>query len=413
MVARNPPTETPYDVSVVGAGPSGTALAAALAAEGLSVALVGPAGAWTNTLCFWPDEVEDAELLSCAAQRWPDLRVHLEDEAIVLQRPYACFDNALLRELLSERCRRAGVTCLAEEVAEVSHDAEGSDVDLRDGRALRARLVVDATGHAARFVRRAAGGPSTFQTAYGILADIEGQMVGPLWMDFRDVHLGGDDAGVPTFLYALPMSEGRWLLEETSLVRGPAVSMDVLRARLERRLTHLGVRVVRVHEEERCVIPMDAPLPVSGQRIVGFGGAASMVHPASGFMVASALGAAPGLAHVLASALRRGDPPDVVARAAWSHLWPADRVRARNLQLFGGNALAGMDAMQTRRFFAAFFALPTDQWRSFLRGDAASADVAAIMLRLFRDAPMPVRWSLVSAGAPAGVVPLLRAVLGA
>lgn len=37
-----------------------------------------------------------------------------------------------------------------------------------------------------------------------------------------------------------------------------------------------------VEEEEYCYIPMGGELPDLTQRVIGFGGAANMVHPATG-----------------------------------------------------------------------------------------------------------------------------------
>lgn len=42
-----------------------------------------------------------------------------------------------------------------------------------------------------------------------------------------------------------------------------------------------------VEEEEYCYIPMGGELPDLAQRIVGFGGAANMVHPATGAVICS------------------------------------------------------------------------------------------------------------------------------
>ena len=49
-------------------------------------------------------------------------------------------------------------------------------------------------------------------------------------------------------------------------------------------------------EEEYCLIPMGGVLPVHGQRVLGIGGTAGMVHPSTGYMVARTLGSVPQLA---------------------------------------------------------------------------------------------------------------------
>lgn len=58
----------------------------------------------------------------------------------------------------------------------------------------------------------------------------------------------------------------------------------------------LSEQVTNVEEEESCLIPMGGELPKNPQRVLGIGGTAGMVHPATGYMVSRMLGVAPTLA---------------------------------------------------------------------------------------------------------------------
>ena len=53
---------------------------------------------------------------------------------------------------------------------------------------------------------------------------------------------------LPTFLYAMPFSDTRLFLEETSLVARPAVPFEELKQRLDARLAHYGIRI-------KCAFP--------------------------------------------------------------------------------------------------------------------------------------------------------------
>lgn len=53
-------------------------------------------------------------------------------------------------------------------------------------------------------------------------------------------------------------------------------------ARLERRMAHMGIKVLSLEEEEYCLIPMGGVLPRVPQRVLGIGGTAGMVHPSTG-----------------------------------------------------------------------------------------------------------------------------------
>jgi lycopene beta-cyclase len=70
-----------------------------------------------------------------------------------------------------------------------------------------------------------------------------------LFMDWRDAHTKKYPAmlaannELPTFLYAMPFSDTRVFLEETSLVARPGVPFADLKERLYARLNHMGVKV--------------------------------------------------------------------------------------------------------------------------------------------------------------------------
>ena len=151
----------------------------------------------------------------------------------------------------------------------------------------------------------------------------------------------------------------RVFFEETSLVARPAVSFAECARRAARRLQHLGVRVREgsVEDEEFCYIPMGGALPAPGQRVVAFGGAGSLVHPATGYQLCRALAAAGDVAAALAAELGDGAAapcdPDRAAAAAYSALWPAPRQLQREFATFGGEFLMAADVELLRGWCGA------------------------------------------------------------
>lgn len=402
----------PYDIAVLGSGPAGTAAAAACAARGLRTVLVAPApdAAWEPTYGSWADELAelgDDAVAGSVAAAFPDARVGFGGgRGLTLPRPYVRIDAARLQRVLADRT--AGVDRRVAAVHTLVHDADGTTVH-HDGGTLTARVVIDATGHAPRFVQRPGAAARCFQAAYGLR--IEGTAPdGFVFMDFDAAHLDPADAGPPTFLYAQPLPDGQAFYEETSLAADPAVPFEVLKQRLLRRLRSRGVVIHRVLDEERCLLPMDPPLPRLDQRVVGFGAAASFLHPASGYALVRSLASAASLADALSAHLDAG--PQAAAGAAWAALWPAARVRTRRLHEFGLYSLARMSPARTREFFAAFFALPSDSQRAFLADTLSAGQLASVMTALFVEAPPRVRWALLTGGASAGSS-LVRAVAGA
>jgi lycopene beta-cyclase len=227
-------------------------------------------------------------------------------------------------------------------------------------------------------------------------------------MDFRPA--ASDAAEPPSFLYMLPFSDERVFVEETSLARRPAVSFELLGARLERRLSALGLERAERIGVERCAIPMGLALPARGQPLIPFGAAASMVHPASGYSIAHALRKAPVVAAAIVEALQSDDPTQASA-AGNAAVWPHAQRSAWELYTFGLETLLSMGGVETGRFFSEFFELPHDAWSGFLSGQLPPTELVAVMTRLFRRLPAPIRWHLVRTGMSAGAAPLARTVL--
>ncbi len=387
------------DVLIIGAGPAGVALAAALADAGLRVGGLAPQDAqtpWPNTYGIWRDEIDDLGLAHLLGPRFANVVVYAGGARHDLGRDYGLFDNARLQSHLLARCARGGMTWRQGSAARIDHAAAASTVTTTTGAQVSARVVVDASGHKAALVQRPAQAAVAQQVAYGVVGRFSappvdnGQLV---LMDYRTDHLRSTELALPpTFLYAMDLGGGRYFVEETSLASYPAVSFDFLRDRLQRRLARQGVAVAAVEHEEYCLFPMNLPLPHTDQQVLAYGGAASMVHPASGYQVGAALRRAAPLAQALAAAL--ADPaatPAQVARAGWQTLWPRAAVRKHLLYSFGLQSLLRCDAPTLSAFFGAFFRLPRARWAGYLSNQLATPEVLATMWQLFRHAPNDVR----------------------
>jgi lycopene cyclase-like protein len=405
-------------VVVLGAGPAGLALAAACAQSGLDVLCVGPRprDRWHPNYGCWADELNGVVDPDVFEVVWSQARVAIDDEReVLLDRPYGRLSTERLQAELLARCRAAGVVLIDDRAEALSHLLAATRVTLRSGTQLTADVVVDATGHRSPWVERVDDRQPGFQTAYGRLVELEqhdaARDLRPsddavTLMDFR----GPGPREAPSFLYAMPLGGGRAFVEETSLVQRPKMPFDVLRQRLDRRLSRRGLRVVAHHgEAERCLIPMGVAPPKPGQRTVAFGGAAAMVHPASGYMLARVLRLAPAVGAAIAAGLDVGGPR-TASEAADELLWPRARRRCWELYTFGMEVLCELDLHQTRAFFDAFFRLPPTTWRGFLDATLDPSELCVAMLRVFAHATSAMRARILHVGATAGAGPLLRAL---
>jgi lycopene cyclase-like protein len=366
-----------------------------------ALALEDPATPWPNTYGIWGLEADQAGLAHLLAHRWSDTVSWFGPEPTRHGLDYGLFDKHALQQHWLGLLAAAGVVWHRGRAVAIAHDTSHSEVTTASGDRLAARLVVDASGHGPVFVQRPEGEPIAEQAAYGIVGRFSAPPVDPGQFvlmgfctdDLREAEQQGDP---PTFLYAMDMGEGRFFVEETSLALAPPVPFPVLQERLQRRLSRAGIAVEAIEHEEFCLFPMNLPLPDLTQRVVGFGGAASMVHPASGYLVGSLLRRAPVLADAIAAAL--ADPAldgAAVAAQAWAALWPLELRRRHALFRFGLEKLMRYPEDQLRAFFTTFFGLPTEEWSGFLTNTLPLPRLVAAMLRLFATAPWNVRWGLI------------------
>ncbi|KAL2610837.1 hypothetical protein R1flu_022529 [Riccia fluitans] len=431
-----------FDLVVIGCGPAGVSLAAEAAKQGLNVGLVGPDLPFTNNYGVWEDEFAALGLENCIEQTWKDSAMYFEsDTPLLIGRAYGRVDRHLLHEELLKRCADGGVQYLDTEVERISDaDENGSTVMCSNGAMIRCRLVTVASGAAAgRFLEYEPGGPgTTVQTAYGMEVECDNFNCDPeimIFMDYRDYQSWGTEPcpdseefkNVPSFLYAMPVSKTRVFFEETCLAARPTMSFNLLKERLLIRLKAMGIKVLHMYEEEWSYIPVGATLPDTTQQHLGFGAAASMVHPATGYSVVRSLSEAPHYAAAIASALRSGTKnfngyslssqswkqPKAAALEAWNALWPMERKRQRAFFLFGLELILQLDLTGIREFFGTFFELPDWLWKGFLAAKLSSLDLVTFALFTFMVAPNSLRYRLVKhlMSDPSGLY-LIRTYIG-
>lgn len=383
------------DVLICGAGPGGLLLASALSKEGCDVCVVDPAfdRPWPNNYGVWMDEAEHFGYDGECDAVWKEAGVVFDEDTpeLVLDRPYGRVDRKALKSRLVDECRQnaGNVEFRVVKATKIEHfDTEPSVVTLSDSTTKRAMLVVDCTGFAKQFVEHDCEFDPGYQVTYGARYRVKD--LGPftlermVLMDYSEKHLESNPDLVksnyrfPSFVYVMPLAEDEIFMEETILVSRPGGSSRDLQARLELRMKALGIEPLEVLEDERAAIPMGGMDPTVPQRTLGFGATCSLVHPASGYMVARAMEVAPRVAAAVApkvkelskgfedaGELRRGALDDAAA-AGWDSIWPTDERRQRDFMHFGFELLCLLNPQELRDFFTGFFRLPDGLWEHFL-----------------------------------------------
>ncbi len=394
---------------VLGAGPAALCIVAELVQQGLEVQALAshaPNRPWPNTYGIWAEEVESLGMASLLGHRWSNTVSFFgngvdEDGLAPVQHhfDYGLFDQAALQRALLLKC--GDINWLVETAERINFLGANTEVCCRSGNTYRARVVIDASGHRSSFVRRPNHGPVAQQAAYGVVGRFSsppvesGQFV---LMDFRPDHLTKAELEEPpSFLYAMDFGEGVFFVEETSLACAPPLSWNKLKERLYARLQKRGIEIQEVLHEENCLFPMNLPLPDRNQSLLAFGGSASMVHPASGYMVGALLRRAPTLAKHLAKAIAI-EPAlnsEDLAKRGWQVLWTPELVQRHRLYQFGLSRLMSFDETRLRSFFGTFFRLPREDWSGFLANTLPLTHLLIVMLRLFAMSPWKVRIGMI------------------
>jgi len=368
------------DVLVVGAGPAGRAVAVACAERGLQTEMIDPAPSrpWAPTYGMWSDEVPAGLPDGVAAVRVRGTAFARTRHR--LGRDYTVLDTHALRAHLDARLAQA-------------------DVPVTPGRAVPgalrpAGLVIDAGGAGQPLSRGRHRGVAAEQTAFGLMVPpaAAAPLVGEgeaVFMDWRPVP--GVD-GWPTFLYAVPLPDGRVLLEETSLARRPGLPIRELERRLRARLNAHRVSVPDGWEREVVRFPLDVPRH-RAPGVLGFGAAAPLTHPATGYQLATALSAAPAVAAAIAGHWSGG--PGAALAAARRALWPPAALATHVLRRRGLESLLRMPPGYVADFFEGFFALPPGARDAYLGGRTRPVATVGAMAGLFRTTPWPVRLRLI------------------
>jgi lycopene beta-cyclase len=398
----------PVDVLVLGGGPAALCIASELNQRGVAVAGIAPDpvdNPWPNTYGIWADELKMVGLEHLLEHRWSDTVSYFGDGGSTAQDQshahgidYGLFDRAELQRYWLERSE--SVVWHQDTAERVEVTGATTSVRCASGTMLQARVVIDASGSRTPHIRRPDQGPVAGQAAYGVVGKFSKPPIEPgrfVLMDYRCDHLSDSQRSEPpTFLYAMDLGDGVFFVEETSLALAPGVPYAVLKQRLQQRLDQRGVQITEVIHEEFCLFPMNLPLPDRSQPVLAFGGAASMVHPASGYMVGSLLRRGPDLAEAIAEALANSSLGSAaLAQRGWQALWPMELVLRHQLYQFGLGRLMGFNEALLRTHFATFFSLPREEWLGFLTNTLPLPRLMAVMLRLFALSPWELRRGLV------------------
>lgn len=363
--ARGDAAAAPFDVLIVGAGLHGSLIALALldADPALRLGLIerDPQPAGNHTWCFHRGDVPadvGGWLDRLPLTTWPGYRVAFPGFERAVDLPYCGLASADLAAQLRDvfAARDTAVLLTGSEVVAVDQHA----VRLTDGRALSARLVIDARG-----------GGNVGATGYQKFLGLEVELAADCGLD-RPLLM---DACLPQgpqfrFMYVLPFGPRRLLIEDTAFARTPHLDPVARRAAIHAYAAARGWTVKAVLREESGLLPMPWQAAVPAPTLplkVGYAG--GWFHPATGYSAPCAL----RLATLLARHWR--DPlPALQAE------WRRHRRQFRLGLLLNALAFRGFAPDLMWQPFARFYRLPLATIGRFYRLQCTAADVARLLL---------------------------------
>ena len=393
-----------FDILILGSGPAALCLAAELASRNLKIRCIStksPYDKWVNTYGIWASELEELGLESLLSHRWSKTVSFfgngLNDRGNIPTKhnyDYGLIDREAFQNELLKRCK--GIEWLNDTAIEISTLEKISEVICQSGIKLKSRLVIDASGYKSNFIKRPQTKEVAQQAAYGVVGRFSSPPVEKsqfVLMDYRSDHLSEVELKQPpSFLYAMDLGENIFFVEETSLASYPGLSSEYLKKRLINRLENKGIFIKDILHEENCLFPMNLPLPSKNQSILAFGGAASMVHPASGYMVGSLLRRAPMLAEKLSIYLEDPTLSSIeLAKKGWDILWPYELTQRHKLYQYGLKRLMSFDEKMLRSFFLNFFQLSTKEWSGFLTNTLPLPKLIFVMSKMFLKSPLNIK----------------------
>lgn len=225
--------------------------------------------------------------------RWPRYTVRFPGLERTLALPYATCSSARLAAVVAARLAAAPRAALRldSEVAEVGRDG----VRLATGELVPGRLVVDARGPRAISEPSVQGETSGYQKYLGLEVELaeaidpEAALLMDATVEQRDAD--GTGGGAFRFMFMLPLSSTRALVEDTCFSNQPRMDLAHVRQRTLEWLAARGHPAPRIVREEHGRLPMPwralGPIPRAAPLVAGIRGGWS--HPATGWSVPIAL----------------------------------------------------------------------------------------------------------------------------
>ena len=223
------------------------------------------------------------------AHAWPSYEVRFPDRRKSLATGYRSASSeafrAVIEPVLGDRI----------ETGAPARTVSATAIELEDGRVVTAGCVIDGRGHVPSPHLRLG-----YQKFLGREFELEAPhgVAEPIIMDATVTQADGY-----RFVYVLPMSPTRLLVEDTYYADGPALEEDRLRASIDGYLADHGWSAKRLLREEHGVLPIAIDGNIEAfwaqkNGVPAIGLASGLFHPTTGYSLPDAVRTADLIAHL-------------------------------------------------------------------------------------------------------------------
>ncbi|MBI5532988.1 MAG: lycopene beta-cyclase CrtY [Deltaproteobacteria bacterium] len=320
-----------------------------------------------HTWCFHAGDVP-AEAMAwmrpLVAHRWSGFQVRFPNLERGWSQPYSAITSERLDRVVRQAFAASGQSEIRLGASAARVDAHS--VTLEDGSVIRGELVVDARGPTVG--SKASAG---YQKFVGVEVETRAPH-GVLQPVIMDATVAQEDGY--RFVYLLPLSDTRCLVEDTRFSDTPRLDRDAVRQSALAYIQGKGWAVERIVREEHGVLPMPwqagAPseAPLSSPLPAGY--AAGWFHPATGYSLPLAVRLA---LHV------SGCEPASVFGAELDRLWSRQRSQARFFHVLNWMLFNLVEPRERWKLFARFHTLPEDTILRFYAMRTTLGDRARIL----------------------------------
>lgn len=361
-----------YDVLLVGAGLANSMIALMLIDKRphLSIAMIerGDRVGGNHTWSFHTTDVDNealALLQPMLEAQWPDQEIRFPKLKRVLGTGYNAMTSDRLHDAVMQNPQID--VHLSKEVATIGADG----VTLADGTSISARCVIDGRG--ARPTQALALG---FQKFVGLEVELEAPhgMTRPIIMDATVAQYDGY-----RFVYTLPFTPTRILIEDTYYSDGPELDIECLKDRAISYADAKGWRIAKLVRQEHGILPITLAGDISkfwaeaSQDSAQSGMRACLFHPTTGYSLPDAMLLAQRISS--ATQFNTGCINTIIRRHSHRCWNERSFFRFLNRMLF-----LAAKGEERRAVLERFYSLPQPLIERFYAAQITSGDKARILL---------------------------------